>query len=283
MSGRRGRRGKKGHGDGGHDGPDERWMASYMDMITVLMCMFLVLYAMSTIDSKKYEALKASLATGFGVTKTNTVDTAEGVIVPPDLVDKNEAGFVQAEPTNIEKANLEVGALKALESKIEKALEKEHQSKSVDFTIDERGLSVRLVGSSTYFDGNSAELRPGAKKIVDTIGRVLRPLKNQVSVEGNAADDGPATPYATVWELSSARATAVLRHLVESDGMKQDRVWAVAYGSTRPVASNQDATKIRYNRRVDIVVLSTASADVRALIPQVLKAEQNAAAAPSTG
>ncbi|MEK6344594.1 MAG: flagellar motor protein MotB, partial [Curtobacterium sp.] len=78
-------RAKKGHDEAEH--PDERWMASYMDMITVLMCMFLVLFAMSTVDQQKYIALKNSLATGFGEVKSQKVDTASGTVVTKDQVE----------------------------------------------------------------------------------------------------------------------------------------------------------------------------------------------------
>ena len=83
----KGRRPKKQEED---EHPDERWMASYMDMVTVLMCMFIVLFAMSTVDQKKFDQLKESLATGFGAVESNTVDTAVGIIVPPDKVDSEE-------------------------------------------------------------------------------------------------------------------------------------------------------------------------------------------------
>ena len=72
---------------------DERWMASYMDMVTVLMCLFIVLYAMSTVDANKFEKLRNSLATGFGAVASETVDTAEGTVVPPELVDENLEAF----------------------------------------------------------------------------------------------------------------------------------------------------------------------------------------------
>jgi len=65
---------------------DERWMASYMDMVTVLMCLFIVLFAMSAVDADKFEKLRLSLATGFGAETSQTVDTAEGIVVPADLI-----------------------------------------------------------------------------------------------------------------------------------------------------------------------------------------------------
>ena len=77
---------------------DERWMASYMDMVTVLMCLFIVLYAMSTVDANKFEKLRNSLATGFGTVASETVDTASGTVVPPEFVDKDLEAFAAVQP-----------------------------------------------------------------------------------------------------------------------------------------------------------------------------------------
>src|SRR5690606_16391506 len=81
ATGRSRRRRSAGHGE---SGPDERWMASYMDMVTVLMCLFIVLYAMSSVDQGKFQALRDSLATGFGVDETHFADTAQGIVVPAE-------------------------------------------------------------------------------------------------------------------------------------------------------------------------------------------------------
>src|SRR3954466_7749254 len=94
MSGHRRRRG------GGHGGEfhvDERWMASYMDMVTVLMCLFIVLYAMSSVDQNKFQNLANSLWPGFAGAPSQTVDTAEGLVVPADLVDDEGQGLTPAQ------------------------------------------------------------------------------------------------------------------------------------------------------------------------------------------
>src|SRR5690606_41111894 len=83
-------------------GPDERWMASYLDMITVLMCMFIVMFAMSTVDQEKFEELRASLATGFGTEETETIDVAPGVVVPPDATDDDGESFFELPPNSAE-------------------------------------------------------------------------------------------------------------------------------------------------------------------------------------
>jgi len=76
--------------------------------------------------------------------------------------------------------------------------------------------------------------------------------------------------YPTDWELSSARATQVLRHLVERTGVAQERIGAIGYGSARPVDTGDDLAAMARNRRVDVVMLSNQPDSVRALIPSVL-------------
>ncbi len=96
-------------------------------------------------------------------------------------------------------------------------------------------------------------------------------LQEQISVEGGHANTVPISGrYATNWELSSDRATQVLRHMVENDGMPGTRIQAVGYGDTRPlVQGGTDDTAMTANRRVDMVILSVAPEAVRALLPAV--------------
>ena len=246
--------------------PDERWMASYMDMVTVLMCMFIVLFAMSTVDQKKFELLANSLATGFGSTDIGAVDTAEGVVVPEDLVDEHGVGF-----TDLELAIQEVNRLKELMEQIDASLSAQGLAHTVEYQLDERGLTVRLIGSETFFDNNSISLSSVATRVLDSVAPVLSASPYQVSVEGHADRRQAAYPYATNWELASGRSTQVLRRLVEAGGVPADRIASVGYGSARPIASGSSAEDLARNRRVDIIVLSDQPDTVRALIPIVVE------------
>src|SRR4051794_19457031 len=123
---------------------EERWMASYMDMVTVLMCMFIVLFAMSTVDANKFDQLRNSLATGFGQKNVGKIDTAKGTVVPADKVDSKDQGF-----TSLDLALKEVKDLKDLEDKINASLASKGLQNTVDYQIDQRGLTIRLVDSQT--------------------------------------------------------------------------------------------------------------------------------------
>lgn len=196
-----------------HSGPDERWMASYMDMVTVLMCMFIVLFAMSTVDQEKFEALSASLATGFGQEPSDEIDATTGVVVPPELVDEKGEDFADVD---LAAAQTEFNELSALRERLRQVLADNGLEADVTFTIDERGLTIGLVSAETFFDTNSTTLSDKALLVLDALGSVLVTTTNEISVEGHADVRGSVAPYPTNWELSAGRSTQVLRHLVEA-------------------------------------------------------------------
>ena len=255
---------------------DERWMASYMDMVTVLMCLFIVLYAMSTVDANKFEKLRNSLATGFGSVGSETVDTAEGTVVPPEFVDENLEAFAAlqaadsaAAPDALEAALKEVDRLRALEEQMKAGLAAAGLSENVDFQIDQRGLTVKLVGSQTFFAPDRPELTERASQVLTIISPILGPAALEIMVEGHAANG--VTAYPSTWELSSARAVNVLRFMVDRGGIAPGTIGAVAFGSARQVNDDSTPELMELNRRVDIVIISDQPDVVRALIPEVLK------------
>ncbi|MCU1443183.1 MAG: hypothetical protein JWQ59_1333 [Cryobacterium sp.] len=263
------RRRKLGDEEDAH--PDERWMASYMDMVTVLMCMFIVLFAMSTVDQNKFQQLANSLATGFGAAESDEVDISEGVVVRPDLVDLEGLGFTATETsTDIEMARAEVNDLSSLREQMRANLHENGVEHLVQFRIDERGLTVGLIGSETFFQPDRSDLSDQAILVLDSISPILAPDTREISVEGHADKHGRTVNFPTDWELSSGRATQVLRRMVEHGGVAQVRVGAVGYGAARPAASGDTLEDMAQNRRVDVVVLSNLPDTARALIPGVV-------------
>lgn len=248
MSGSRRRKG----GHGGEFHLDERWMTSYADMITVLMCLFIVLYAMSTVDSHKFDVLKNSLASGFGVTNSKKLDLSEGIPVPKDLVDKNGVGFTASTITT------PLQLTKQMKIAIDAALAKAHASKLADVKVTADGITIGLVGSSAYFDGNNASLRPSAVTVLGAIAPVLVEGGRTITVEGHADPHGSPGPFHNDWNLAAARAGNVLLFLV-AHGVEGSRISSVSYGSAQPIAGT-DETTAQKNRRVDIVVHNPVTA-----------------------
>ncbi len=266
----RGRRRNKG-GSHGSDHPDERWLVSYADMITVLMCLFIVLFAMSNVDKGKYEELKDSLSAAFGR------EVVEGEpVLSGGVGEKGDAEKPPEELTDLQRAQAELAHLRQLRDQITDRLETRGLQHLVEFGIDARGLSVKLVGSETFFDGNSAALRAEAEAVLHSVAPVLQTIDNQVTIEGHADPRGNPAPFPTDWELSSSRATAVLRNLVEAGGVAPARISSVSYGSSRPVATAHGVAAGALNRRVDIVVLSQEPEAIRGLIPELIEKEAQA-------
>jgi chemotaxis protein MotB len=267
----------------------ERWLVSYADMVTLLMCLFIVLFAISQVDKAKFAQLSAGLSASFGAPITAlpgvtpeasvldalpaAVDVAAG-IAPGQEASREEIDAA-AEQAAVERAARvadEAAAaydnLDEVRRRIQAALDAAGYSGAARFEIDERGLVAHIVADQVLFDAERAELRPEGAVILDAIAPTLRELPNQLAIEGHA-NHLPVTaggPWPSNWELSSFRATTVVRHL-GGTGIPEPRMSANGYSSTRPLVPETDPNAISVNRRVDIVVLSTASAEANALLP----------------
>lgn len=277
MSGRRGRKHKGGHEEA-H--ADERWLVSYADMITVLMCLFLVLFAMSSIDADKYAQLKDSLATGFGTTPSDDVDSAVGVIVEPEYANEEGIGFTSdvTDESPLEEAKDEVASFQAIIDAISANLAAQGAQDQVSFAVDQRGLTIKLVGGQAYFAGDSADLQPAALSTIAAIGAGLVGIPNMVSVEGHIDPYGRGVPSSADWYLAGDRSTAVLRQLIDGNYVPGPNISAVSFGGYHPVVGEKSAL----NRRVDIVILTDLDAEASALIPSVVDGTADTATTAET-
>jgi chemotaxis protein MotB len=291
-SGSHGRRPKR-HEEEEHEN-HERWAVSYADMMTVLVGLFIVLFAISQVDQVKFEQLRRSLAISFGNDApsmlpggSGPLDAAEAIEIMPNLA--GEAALENqllssARPTDTEgtdggdatvvaAAQVELDRLESIAQQIATSLREDGVEDRVRFRITERGLVIGMVADDVFFAPDTAALTPTAQRVVDAVGPVLVGLTEQVSVEGHA-NVLPTTRYPTNWELSSDRATQVLRRLVEADGMPPTRISAVGFGDTRPLDESGTAEALVANRRVDLVVLSPAPDEVRRLLPGLAAAQE---------
>ena len=285
-----------------HEGGMERWLVTYADMVTLLMVLFIVMFSMSHVDANKYEQLKEGLANGFGRAsqilsgESPMLDDQGPVSSGSDIMDNSlitnmpasEAAKIksavaqaqqQANERTFADAQAQVKSLLALWHKMQQALAKQGLQDDVQAAIDERGLVVSLVSRHVVFRANVADLTARGQRIVDTIAPVLRTIKEPIEVDGHT-NQVKVKPkyYPTDWELSAARAVNVLRRLNETDGIPDRRLSATGFGHTKPLEDPSIAGSQKINKRVDIVVLSQAPAETRALYQQVqqdLQKQQN--------
>ena len=215
-----------------------RWLLTYADMITLLLAMFIILFAISNVSRVKFQRLATAISGGF-----NSSDSANN---PPN------GGVTGNEHGRTDEANM--GSVKA---QIDKYISRQNLQNKVQTRIDRQGLVITLLSDKAYYDSGSADLRPETKELLDVIGAQLRGVRNEVRVEGNTDSVPIATAsYPTNWELSAARATGVTRYLVEHDKIVPTRISFAGYGQFRPKFPNDSDAHRHQNRRVDIVILN---------------------------
>jgi len=285
----------------------ERWLVTYADMVTLLMVLFIVMFAMSVVDEKKFNALKEGLAAGFG-DSTAILDGSDNLlnqagVSDVDLIEANEYvskmkpeekakfkdAFAREEQLKKERqyaeAAAEVDRLQALLDKLDAALRAKGLRDDVQAGIDERGLVISLVSKHVVFEPNLAELSQRGIDVLDTITPVLREVEEPLRIDGHT-NQVPVKPkfYPTDWELSAARAITVLRHLNEVGGLPNERMTASAFGHEQPLVDPSKPGSQAVNKRVDIVVQSALPAETRALLDDVVaaKAGEHATTAANT-
>ncbi|MGD0966799.1 MAG: flagellar motor protein MotB [Candidatus Aquilonibacter sp.] len=214
-----------------------RWLLTYADMITLMLALFIILFAMSTISRVKVQSFAKSVSAGF-----NNVWT---VNQPPNGGANGEQSFEAS------------SSIPAIQRELEKYVKENHLEQQVQVHSEARGLVVTLLSDKSFYDSGSAEIRPATLKILDTIAPLLKRNGNAIAVEGYTDTDPISTyQYPTNWELSAARAVNVARYLHEHDGVNPSRLSATGYGEYRPRNSNASDELKQQNRRVDIVLLS---------------------------
>ncbi|SHG27312.1 chemotaxis protein MotB [Jatrophihabitans endophyticus] len=277
---------KRAHAGGHEEGGSERWLVTYADMLTLLLVLFIVLFSISVVNTSKFISLKTSLAAVFGDGRPGIMSGGTGLLeneangtgqqlVMPGMPVAAQAGANQnstssgnSTTTSAKDPQLAAMAAKAaaaneksdfksIQAALHRALEKAGLQKAVRFSVDHRGLVITVVTDDLVFGGNSATLLGKGQRIVQIVAPQLAKEKRSIEVDGYTNQQKVSTgPYPSGWELSSARASSVVRYLA-SHGVAEDRLTAVGYSDQRPLYPASDPRSVTLNRRVEIVVLST--------------------------
>jgi chemotaxis protein MotB len=245
----------------------EAWVIPYADMLTLLMAMFLVLWAIGQVDVSKARAVSTGFADEFGLSSgvgkgAGGVGILDGTATPdtPDFIGKSskvDKSVQLAAQAKTEAQKAEQAQLTEAEKQITEAAQTSGLESSLKFRMEGRGLVVSILAENVLFDAGSATIRPEGRVVLDGIAEFLASLPNQLSVEGHS-DDRPISTaqFPSNWELSTARASIVLRYLVEHHGVSMNRISAAGYADQRPVVPNDSEGARAENRRVDIAILA---------------------------
>ena len=256
----------------------ERWVLSYADILTLLLALFIVMFAISKVDQKKFEEFARGTASSFGQAnlalqgQVGSMDGTDGILedamagqiekapsdVPAEAAPINNQAAAQREKARQAAAEAQAKALNDLKKQIESQLKAKGLSDAVKMVVDERGLVVNIVTDKVLFDNGRADLRKDGTQVLDLIAPIIKGLPNAITVEGHTDNVPISGSYASNWELSATRATTVLRHLV-ADKVPAKRISAAGYADQRPLDTNKTEAGKARNRRVAIVVLPLVS------------------------
>lgn len=230
-------------------GGSPEWMTTYSDLVTLLLCFFVLLFAMSAVDAQKFNSVMQSFQGGTGIMPGTGTIEEQG---------QSTGG---EDPLVTEEINLS-----ELKASIDEYGEEEGLSDKLITQIDERGLTIRMV-DTVFFNSGSADIRPETASVLDFVTDIIIREEfsdKHIKIEGHT-DSDPVSGngiYPTNWELSAARATSVLRYLVEQKGIDGTRVSSGGYGYFRPIAPNDTIENKSKNRRVDLVILRTSQVEL---------------------
>lgn len=235
---------------------DESWLIPYADILTLLLALFIVLFASSNIDNQKFHSIMESFKSELTGTKINNHNA--GLSVNPSQAqlpgEEAEEQNPNQDENPAEELTKEDQELIQLKGQLEKFISENHLQANVTIQDTRRGVEITFK-EVVLFDPGKAILKPSSFKTLDSISGLIKTLPNPISIEGHT-DNVPIknSRFPSNWELSSARAVSVL-HYFESKNIAKNRLQFVGYGENKPIYPNDTPAHKQANRRVNIVIL----------------------------
>lgn len=244
------------------------WMATFSDLMNLLLCFFVLLFSMSTIDAEKFKQLAASLASSFSILPNGASAIGDGVLVSNGVSQLNElAEYVnnmgyeseeQEQDDAIEEVKQEqLAETEKIAEQVQELLEANNMAEQVDVEFNGQYVSLTLNGA-LLFDSGSAEVKEESKPILDKVAMILTKYKDHtIEIEGHT-DNVPihTVKYKDNNELSSFRALSVFNYLLEVSDLDPATLKHSGRGEYVPVADNTTAEGRMRNRRVEIKIYS---------------------------
>ncbi len=260
------------------DGPPEEeveegapaWMATFADLMSLLMCFFVLLLSFSEMDLQKYKQVAGSMKFAFGVQrdiKADQIPKAESIIKKEFSPGRPDPSIIKsvrqqthddtkpisrpepAMPVPVTPAEIE-----ALIERVREGLKDEINNETLEFIPYDYGVLVR-VKEDDAFPSGTADIQPGFIPVLETLAEVLSDVNAKVVVSGHSDDVPISTPvYPSNWVLSSARAASVVHELAEARLANPDQIEIRAYADTRPLVPNDSPENRARNRRVEIQI-----------------------------
>jgi len=235
-------------GGGGHDaGGMMRWLLTYSDMITLLVVFFIIMYAQARVDNTRFAQIAISMRKAFNV------EVLEGLDAPSPLPGFGASGALRTD------------ALEYISEEMERMAAAEGAADEVGVGLAREGVVVSFSGNLLFRSGR-ADITPAGKRILAKLAAYLRTKPNYIRVEGHTDSTPIETPeFPSNWELSSARALAVVHYFIDEEGLPASRFSAAAFADNRPLTGNVTKEERARNRRADVVILDATELSSEAL------------------
>ncbi len=228
-----------------------RWVVTFGDLMSLLLCFFVLLLSFSNMDRQKYKQVAGSMEKAFGVQrKIKVMEIPKGMTMVAKDFDQEIIATRIKEDLGKEIDELIQDELSELKDQI-------------SIEASESQVIIRLMGEST-FDSGKAEIRPQLKPLLKKVSEVLRTSKGDIIIAGHT-DNVPiiSGPFKTNLRLSAARASAVAEFLIGYSGIDPKRISTMGFGEYRPMESNATAAGRQKNRRVEIILGTIPSPENR--------------------
>lgn len=239
------------------------WLATFADLMSLLMCFFVLLLSFSEMDLQKYKQVAGSMKLAFGVQRTVEADTIpRGTSVikqefSPGKPDPNVMKIVNQKTNEDNRPELNINIpipdqITQLQKLLETTLADEIEAEILEVLVYEDGVMIR-VREADAFPSGSAELQAGFIPVLDKLQDLLNETDGRIIVAGHTDNLPINTPaYPSNWVLSAARSASVVHYLAEISFTDPSRIEIRAYADTKPVAPNDTAENRARNRRIEI-------------------------------
>jgi chemotaxis protein MotB len=250
---------------GGHDGGMEmesggmmRWLLTYADLITLLLAMFVILYAVASTSSKaQIQEMMAQFRAVFGPIPGNTQVLPNQSSNPGEHYKVIPGEPEEGGPGGIKQPKAVEGTGGDIAGELKVKLQQQLGANKVSIRKEARGLVISLLTDKILFDLGDYKIKKEMRGVLNDVGDILkRHPEKQVAVEGHTDDLTIQTgKIPGNWELSALRATSVVKYFVTERGLDPSRFSAAGYGEYQPLVPNISESNRRMNRRVDIVIM----------------------------
>lgn len=265
--------------------PEQKWLSTYADMITLVLVFFVLLFSISQIDAEKFQTVaqsyrdrvifdfQPSIVPGeYPSEMGDTIDNPDGDVEDfnkgPNKDDQGSIGDQldagQDSDTGVDDKSYEEwlekeDRLGRLMDEVDHFLEAEGLEEVITANRTERGV-VLVLSERILFETGEADIIEEGRPFLDKVGKLLQQIPNYVKVEGHT-DSRPISTYRypSNWELSTARASSVIRYFIDEHSLPSERFQSSGFADTKPVAPNDTPENLQKNRRVEIVILEVGN------------------------